>query len=216
MDARLKKIIAGLEESYKDYFEPFVTKVGKENYPYKVLISTLISLRTKDAVTAIAAEKLFLLADSPQKMIKLSAEQIKKAIYPAGFYKRKAQTIIDASKTLIEKYDGQVPDDLDKLLEIKGVGRKTANLVVSEGFNMPGLCVDTHVHRISNRLGLVKTKNAFGTEIALKGLLPLEYWKPFNMWLVAHGQNTCNPVSPKCSLCKISGECMKVSVIKSR
>jgi endonuclease-3 len=216
MNIKLRKIISGLKLSYENYFTPYVSRVSGEDFPYKVLISTLLSLRTKDAATEKATVQLFKKADNPKGMIMVPKEEIQKAIYGVGFYKKKTETILYVSRVLIEEYNGKVPDDFDVLLSIKGIGRKTANLVITEAFNKPGLCVDTHVHRISNRLGLVKTKNPYETEIALKALLPMEFWKPFNMWLVAHGQNTCHPVSPKCSLCNIGKECMKVGVVRSR
>ncbi len=216
MDERLKNIVRELKKSYNNYFTPFVTRVGSENYPFKVLISTLLSLRTKDKVTEQATKNLFSLAKTPEEMLMLDEQQIQEAIYPVGFYKRKAGTILSICRILIEKYNGNVPDSLDELLKIKGIGRKTANLVLTEGFNKPGLCVDTHVHRISNRLGIVKTKTPFETEMELRGLLPQKYWKDFNTWLVAHGQNTCTPISPKCSQCRLEPYCKKVNVKKHR
>lgn len=216
MDTKLKNVISNLKESYKDYFTPYVSKIAKENYPYKVLISTLLSLRTRDNVTEKATLALFKLASNPKEMAKLKIKEIENAIYPAGFYKRKANTIKEVSQLLINQYKGKVPNTMDELLKIKGVGRKTANLVLTEGFNKPGLCVDTHVHRISNRLGLIKTKTPFETEMALRKLLPQKYWKNFNTWLVAHGQNTCSPISPKCSICKLLKYCDQVNVKKHR
>ncbi len=210
------KIIELLEKDYKNYFEPIVTRIGREHYPFKVLISTILSLRTKDMVTAKATEQLFALAQTPEEMLKLSEEQIAKAIYPVGFYRRKASTIRRVSKILIEEYKGKVPDSLEQLLKIKGIGRKTANLVLTEGFNKLGLCVDTHVHRISNRLGLVKTKTPEQTEFALRKILPKRYWKRWNSLLVAHGQNICTPLSPKCSQCSISKYCDMVGVRRHR
>ncbi len=213
---RIVRIMRELEESYKQYFEPIVTRIGKENYPFKVLISTVLSLRTKDKVTERATTNLFKLASTPKEMLKLSEEQIRKAIYPVGFYKRKAKVIKDICKDLIKKYHGRVPDSLDELLKLNGVGRKTANLVLTEGFNKPGLCVDTHVHRISNRLGLVTTKTPYETEMSLRKILPRKFWKLYNSYLVAHGQNTCTPISPKCSQCRLYNYCEKFGVTKHR
>jgi endonuclease-3 len=209
-------IIRLLEKHYKQYSEPIVTRIGKENHPFKVLISTILSLRTKDAVTAKATLNLFRLASTPSGMLGLSEEDIQKAIYPVGFYKTKARTIRHISSALLEQYGGEVPDELEELLKLRGVGRKTANLVLIEGFGKPGMCVDTHVHRISNRLGLVKTKTPYETEFALRELLPQKYWNRYNTLLVAHGQNTCTPISPKCSLCMLSPSCGKVGVEKHR
>ena len=214
---RIEKIVETLKAALKKYGDPVVTKVAKEKRsPYRVLISTLLSLRTKDETTLKASERLFKVADTPEKMLKLSKEQIEKLIYPVGFYHRKAEQILKISKILIEKYDGKVPDKLDELLKLPGVGRKTANLVLNEGFGKLGICVDTHVHRISNRLGLVKTKTPEQTEFALRKILPKKYWIIFNTLLVTLGQNICTPISPKCSICPIEQYCPKVGVTKHR
>ncbi len=214
---RIEKIVETLKTSLKKYGDPVVTKVAKEKRsPYRVLISTLLSLRTKDETTLKASERLFRIADTPEKMLKLSKEEIEKLIYPVGFYHRKAEQILKISKILIEKYNGKVPDDLHKLLKLPGVGRKTANLVLNEGFGKLGICVDTHVHRISNRLGIVKTKTPEQTEFALRKILPEKYWIIFNTLLVTLGQNICTPISPKCSICPIEQYCPKVGVTKHR
>jgi len=192
---------------------PVVTEMARKHRdPYRLLISTLISLRNKDEVTAVASERLFKLADTPQTMAALDIEAIKKAIYPAVFYGNKAQTIKDASKTLLDHFNGQVPDTLDELLEIKGVGRKTANLVLIEGFQKPGICVDTHVHRITNRWGYVSTSTPEETEFALREKLEPEYWMEINRLLVAFGQNVCKPISPLCTECPEHNHCMRVGV----
>jgi len=149
-------------------------------------------------------------------MIELSTTDIENAIYPVGFYRRKSVQIREISKTLIEENDSKVPDEIDDLLKLKGVGRKTANIVVTFGFNKPGIAVDTHVHRISNRLGLVLTKTPDQTEFELRRILPEEYWRDFNDLLVVHGQNVCTPISPRCSECPISRYCRKVGVSRSR
>ncbi len=213
----IEKIVETLKKELKKFGDPVVTKVAKEKRsPYRVLISTLLSLRTKDETTLKASERLFKAADTPEKMIKLSEEEIEKLIYPVGFYHRKAKQIIQISKILLDKYNGKVPDKLEELLSLPGVGRKTANLVLNEGFGKLGICVDTHVHRISNRLGLVKTKNPTETEFALIKILPKKYWIIFNTLLVTLGQNICTPVSPKCSVCPINKYCKKVGVEKHR
>ena len=213
---KIKKIIEILETEYKKFKPPIVTEISKKKDPFKVLIGTVLSLRTKDEVTHKASEKLFNQADSPQKILKLKEKEIEKLIYPVGFYKRKAKNIIEISKILIEKYDAKVPDSIDELLKLPGVGRKTANLVITLGYGKYGICVDTHVHRISNRLGLVNTKTPEETEFALRKILPKKYWIKYNDLLVTWGQNICTPISPKCSICKIKDYCDKVGVTKHR
>jgi len=211
------KVLDILEKEYPKWNAPVVTLLAQHTKdPYKVLISTIISLRTKDEVTAKASERLFKLADNPFDMVKLSEEQIAKAIYPAGFYKNKAKTILEVSKTLIEKYNGKVPDKLEELLKLKGVGRKTANLVLSLAFGKPAICVDIHVHRICNRLGFVKTKTPEETEFELMKKVPKKYWSKINNLLVAFGQTICKPVSPLCSKCPVEKYCEKVGVERSR
>jgi endonuclease-3 len=184
--------------------------------PFKVLISCLLSLRTKDEVTAEASRRLFTRAGTPEELVKLSTEEIETLIYPVGFYHRKAEQIREISRVLIDTYGSNVPDELDELLKLKGVGRKTANIVVTTGFNKPGVAVDTHVHRISNRLGFVKTKTPEQTEFALRELLPQRHWIVLNNLLVMHGQRICTPISPKCSVCPIAESCKRVGVVRSR
>lgn len=163
-------------------------------------------------MTMAASERLFKLARNPQDILKIPVRKIEKIIYPVGFYRVKSKNIKTIAKDLIERFRGQVPDDLDELLSLKGVGRKTANLVLTLGFAKPGICVDTHVHRISNRLGFVKTKNPLQTEMVLRKILPKRFWIEYNDLLVAFGQNICKPVSPLCSICKLSLYCPKVGV----
>ncbi len=211
------RIIPILKSEYRKWHTPFVTALSeKKRDPFKVLISTIISLRTKDETTALASEKLFKLASTPDKMASLSPDTIIKAIYPAGFYRTKAKTIIEICKRLNREFNGIVPSSLDTLLTFNGVGRKTANLILTHGFGLPGICVDTHVHRISNRLGVVKTQNPEETEYALRKILPVKYWIVYNDLLVAFGQNICRPISPFCSKCKINEYCNKVNVTNSR
>ena len=176
----------------------------------------IISLRTQDNVTRAASIKLFKLADTPEAMAAMSAAKIEKAIYPAGFYRNKAKVIKDIAREFVEKHSSVVPDEIDELLKLRGVGRKTANLVVTLGFGKPGICVDTHVHRISNRWGFVKTKTPEETEFALRESLPKRHWIEINDLLVAYGQNLCTPASPFCSLCKIAAYCNRVGVERSR
>ncbi|MBI2193114.1 MAG: endonuclease III [Planctomycetes bacterium] len=195
---------------------PAVGRVARRRDPFQVLISCLISLRTKDEVTAQASQRLFAVAKTPEALARQGIPAIEKLIYPAGFYKTKARTIRGVCRVLLERYAGRVPADLDALLEFKGVGRKTANLVITLGFGMPGICVDTHVHRISNRWGYVSTKTPEETEMALRGKLPRRHWITYNDLLVTFGQNVCVPVSPKCSQCPLNAGCPKVGVGKRR
>ena len=184
--------------------------------PFRVLIACLLSLRTKDETTGPAAARLFAFADTPRAMLRLTPRQIERAIFPVGFYRTKARVILGVCRDLIERFDGRVPDYIDALLTLKGVGRKTANLVVTQGFNKPGICVDVHVHRISNRLGYVKTRNPEETEMALRRRLPRRYWIGYNDLLVSFGQNICQPVSPRCSVCPVSHACPRLGVTRSR
>ena len=184
--------------------------------PFRVLIACLLSLRTKDETTGPAAARLFALADTPEVMRRLPAKRIERAIFPVGFYRTKARVLLGVCRDLLERFGGQVPDDIDRLLTLKGVGRKTANLVVTQGFNKPGICVDIHVHRISNRLGYVKTKNPTETETALRKRLPRRYWIGYNDLLVSFGQNICHPVSPRCSQCPVRPRCARVGVTRWR
>ncbi len=213
----LDKVIKILRKEVKKYTIPIVTLVAQnQGNPFQVLISTLLSLRTKDKTTAEASSRLFKLSKDPLTMSKLSLKQIEKAIYPVGFYITKTKRIKEICKILLDKYNGKVPNNMDKLLELPGVGRKTANLVLTEGFNAEGLCVDTHVHRISNRFGLVKTKTPEETEFALRKILPKKYWIEYNMLLVTYGQNICRPISPFCSKCSIKEYCKRINVDKHR
>jgi endonuclease III len=216
-DRNMAEIIRLLELELKKRELPIVTKLAEEHRdPFEILISTLLSLRTKDEVTAAATERLFTLASTPEEMLGLAEEEIRKAIYPVGFYRNKAETIRHVCRELIVRFQSRVPDSIEELLTFRGVGRKTANLVVSLGFNGAGLCVDTHVHRISNRMGYVRTKNPKETEFALRAKLPPEHWSRYNTLLVAFGRNTCRPVSPLCSGCPVVTYCDRVGVTKSR
>lgn len=206
-----------LKEEYKNWDAPVVTFVAESSKdPYRVLISTLLSLRTKDETTTIAVRKLFPIASTPEQMIKLEQEELEKLIYPVGFYRNKAKQILQISKEILEEHNAKVPDDLETLLKFKGVGRKTANLVLSLGYKKPAICVDIHVHRISNRLGIVKTKTPEETEFSLMEQIPKEYWIIINDLLVAFGQIICRPISPHCSNCPIYELCERNNVSKSR
>ncbi len=213
---KIDDIVTILKRENKKYIVPIVTIVSMTKSPFMVLISCLLSLRTKDKVTAEASNRLFKLANNPEKILGLSIKNIEKAIYPVGFYKTKAKRIKEICKALLDDYGGVVPDEIDELLKLNGVGRKTANLTVTLGYGKLGICVDTHVHRISNRLGLVKTKTPEQTEFALRKRLPKKHWLIYNDLLVTYGQNLCVPVSPWCSKCKIFKYCKRVGVKKSR
>lgn len=218
-EAYFDRIFALFQETLKKKKRnlPSVSLIAlKMNTPYTVLISTLISLRTKDDVTLAASERLFSLADNPEKMLSLSDEEIEKAIYPAGFYKRKAQNIKEISKTLIEKYDGKVPSTQEELLALPGVGIKTANLTLNLGFNIDAICVDCHVHQIANRIGWIDTKTPEESVDALESIMPRRFWIPLNELLVAYGQNVCLSISPLCSECPICKECPKKGLKYSR
>src|SRR5438552_3908798 len=180
--------------------------------PFTVLISCILSLRTQDKTTNAASDRLFAIASTPKGMLATPIGTIEKAIYPVSFYRVKAKTIHAIGRELLERFSGKVPSTLDELLMLPGVGRKTANIVVTLAFRQAGIAVDTHVHRISNRLGYVKTKTPDDTEMALRKKLPPRYWIVFNDLLVAYGQNLCKPVSPFCSRCKISVYCRRVGV----
>ena len=215
--AEIHTVIKILREEYKGWQTPAVTIVAQCNgSPFKVLVSCIISLRTKDDVTARASARIFARARTPEAMAELSADEISELIYPAGFYHTKSEQIALLSRRLVEEYGGIVPDDLDELLRFKGVGRKTANLVMTLGFGKAGICVDTHVHRICNRLGYVSTKKPDETERVLRSRLHPEYWIEINDLLVAFGQNHCYPVSPRCSNCKLADVCDRIGVKLSR
>jgi len=216
-DRDISKVIRLLEKEVTKWELPIVSALAEEHSgPFPILISTILSLRTKDEVTAIAAERLLALARTPEEMLKLSEGKIIKAIYPVGFYRIKAKTILNISKELIDRFHSRVPDTIEQLLTLKGVGRKTANLVVALGYNKEGLCVDTHVHRISNRLGYVKTKTPDETEFALRKKLPSKYWLRYNTLMVAFGRHVCVPISPFCSRCPVFAYCDRVNVVRSR
>ena len=196
---------------------PSVSEIARENRdPFRVLISTMISLRTKDEVTLRAAQALLDRAPSPQSLAALSESRIASLIYPAGFYRTKARNIRMAARLLVKGHAGRVPPEMEKLLALPGVGRKTANLVRNLGFGLPGICVDTHVHRISNRIGWVSTRTPEQTETALMEILPRRYWIGVNELLVRYGQAVCAPLSPRCSTCPVLKRCARAGVRRSR
>ena len=181
-----------------------------------MLVACILSLRTQDTTTGPASERLFAVAKPPATMLRLTPRAIERLIYHVGFYRTKARVILGLCRDLLARWDGRVPDTIDALLTLKGVGRKTANLVVTMGYGRPGICVDTHVHRISNRLGYVRTKSPDETEMALRAKLPRRHWIGYNDLLVAFGQNVCTPISPRCSICPVRGLCRRVGVTASR
>jgi endonuclease-3 len=213
----IRKALETLRRSVRQWPTPAVTVFAENRAtPFEILVSTILSLRTQDKTTADASARLFARARTPESMLRLQTPAIEKLIYPVGFYKTKAATLRDISRTLIDDYGGVVPDSVDELVKLKGVGRKTANLVVTLGHGKPGICVDVHVHRICNRWGYIETKTPDKTEMLLREILPKRYWIPINDWLVAFGQNRCKPVSPFCSTCELAGICARVDVAKSR
>lgn len=213
----IDEVIGLLKKAVRHLPDPSVTLVGKRwGSPFLVLISCILSLRTKDAATLPASQRLFRLAATPQDMLQLTPAQIREAVYPVGFYKTKVIRILGICEDLVTKFNGRVPDNLEALMTMKGVGRKTANLVLTEGFGIPAVCVDTHVHRISNRMGYVRTKTPHETEAALRKHLPKKYWIHYNALLVTWGQNVCRPVSPLCSRCRIRRYCRRAGVTTSR
>lgn len=216
-DQDIHQIISILRQSAKAWTPALVDDKAKDEWgPYQILIATILSLRTKDTLTAQVAPRLFAVANTPQDMVRHAPEAIEQVIYPVGFYRNKAKSILAISQTLLDDYGGRVPDDLDELLKLPGVGRKTANLVITAGFNKPGICVDIHVHRISNRWGYINTKNPEKTEFALREKLPQEYWLEYNGLLVSMGQNLCTPTSPWCSKCPVIHFCDQVGVTRRR
>lgn len=214
----VEKILRILKKEIKKFKVPAVGVIADQTLdrPFGTLISCVLSLRTKDAVTEVASRRLLSTAPTPEAMAGLSPVTIEKLIYPVGFYRTKAKSIIKTCRILIDKYNGKVPKTIDELLELPGVGRKTANLVVTVGYDDYGICVDTHVHRISNRWGYVKTQTPEETEFALRKKLPKREWKTYNDILVTFGQNLCAPISPWCSKCAIEGYCPKIGVPRSR
>jgi endonuclease-3 len=219
MDARtMSRVVGRLRRAAPGWRTTALAQVADATArdPFRILIGCLLSLRTRDETTGPAAARLFALADTPATMLRVKPSRIERAIFPVGFYRTKARVIERVCRTLVERFGGQVPADLDALLVLHGVGRKTANLVVTYAFGLPGICVDTHVHRISNRLGFVRTPSPERTEWALRAKLPQRHWIELNDLLVAFGQNVCQPLSPRCSVCPVAAHCHRVGVGRSR
>jgi endonuclease-3 len=210
-------VVRALKRAVRAWAPPAVAQVQADRPdPFRALVSCLLSLRTKDAVTEAASRRLFALADTPAAILALPRPAIERTIYPVCFYRVKTRTLHVVCRDLLTRFGGRVPDTLEDLLTLKGVGRKTANLVVTVGYNKAGICVDTHVHRICNRWGYVRTKTPEATEQALRAILPRRHWIVFNDLLVPFGQNCCKPISPLCSRCPIEAHCAKVGVTHHR
>ncbi len=207
-----------VKREIRQWEEPVLGVVARESNrdPFRILISCLLSLRTKDKTTGEASARLYALAHQPATMLTIPLQQIEQAIYPVCFYRTKAKSIHAICRRLLDVYGGAVPDSIEELVTLSGVGRKTANLVVTVAFGKPGICVDIHVHRISNRWGYVKTETPEETEVALRNKLPKQHWITFNDLLVPYGQHLCQPVSPFCSQCKLTEYCDRVGVTKNR
>jgi endonuclease-3 len=210
-------VLATLRAEMPRFAQPLIDQMGGEGAtPFRILVATILSLRTKDTLTALVAPRLFAEADTPAAVLALGEERVAALIYPVGFYRNKARSIVAIARILLDQYGGAVPADLHQLLALPGVGRKTANLVLTAGFGLPGICVDIHVHRICNRWGYVQTATPDATELALRAQLPPEHWIAINGLLVTLGQNICHPVSPRCSVCPVASACAQVGVTRSR
>lgn len=218
MPDRINKILAILKKATSGMTPPMsltlVNEFGLD--PFIILISCLLSLRARDTVTIWVCRELFAQARTPQEILEIPIPILEKLFYKLGFYRKKARLIHEVCLVLLEKFNGIVPSTEEQLLSIKGVGHKTAALVLGEGFGIPAICVDTHVHKVSNRLGLVATKTPEATEKALKLIVPQEYWIELNRLFVMWGQNICVPISPWCSRCPLFNLCPKIGVTRSR
>ncbi len=209
----ISKIYKILEKQFKSYPTPVVDLIEAQTKdPFKILVTTMLSARTKDQITSEVAHRLFEIINKPEDINKFSVKELEKMIYPVGFYRNKARYLKELPKVIKMKFNNTIPQEIGDLIKLPGVGRKTANLVRTIAFKKPAICVDVHVHRISNRFGYIKTKTPFETEMALRSKLPLKHWLMYNSYLVAFGQNHCTPRNPKCSTCPIYNECERVEV----
>jgi len=215
---KVLKTLKLIENQVKKFNVPYLKDIFHKKDPFRILVSCILSTRTKDAITERATKRLFEVADTPFKIAKLSLRHLQNLIYPVGFYHNKAKILLDLNKKIIKDFKGKVPASKEDLLKLKRVGEKCANLVLGLGFKIPSICVDTHVHRISNRLGWVETKTPFATAKDLKKIIPQKYWIKLNTLLVAFGQNICKPISPLCSKCKVDKNnlCPKNQVVFRR
>jgi endonuclease III len=212
----IRTVLDILTDYFKEFETPTVRRTSETKDPFKILISCLLSLRTQDKNTEKASNQLFAVAQTPKEILKLSDKKLQKLIFSSGHYIKKAGVLKHVSKVILEEFNGKVPDTEEELLSIKGIGRKTANIVLCFAFNKNVIPVDTHLHRLPNRLGWVKTKNPEETEFALMKVIPKEYWKELNTLLIKFGKNVCLPISPYCSRCPVSKYCKKIGVEKSR
>ncbi|MGC8917238.1 MAG: endonuclease III domain-containing protein [Thermoanaerobaculum sp.] len=215
-DQAIVWLLGTLRDAAASWHATTLAQVERTRDPFRLLVACVISLRTRDEVTAHAAARLFAAAPDPEALAALPEERIAELIYPAGFYRTKARQLRHIARELVTKHQGQVPACREALEGLPGVGRKTANLVLGLAFGVPAICVDTHVHRISNRLGLVRTRQPEETEKALQEVLPREWWIPLNDLLVTFGQRVCTPVSPRCSACPLDPRCPKMGVTRRR
>lgn len=215
-EKNIAKIMDILIKRYSSYRQPTIRRTAKEKDPFKVLITCLLSLRTQDKNTEIAKERLFKVATKPKEILKLPIKKLENLIYSSGHYKKKARVLKSVSKEIIERFNGKVPRNKEQLLSIKGIGPKTANIVLAFAYGKQVLPIDTHCHRIPNRLGWIKTKNPVETEKDLEKILPKKYWKEFNTTIILFGKNICKPVSPFCSNCPVRTYCKRIGVKKSR
>ncbi len=206
-------VFSELQKHFQTVKAPVIDLIEAQTRdPFKVLVGTLLSARTKDETTTQVTKKLFAVVNTPEDLARLSVLEIEELIFPAGFYHNKAKHLEGLAKMLIEDFNSKVPDTIEELVKLPGVGRKTANLVLAIGFHKPAVCVDVHVHRIMNRLGYVKTKTPLDTEMALRKKMPVKYWLEFNSFFVAFGQNLCKPINPRCDRCPIWNECPRIGV----
>tara|TARA_Y100000310_G_C20699025_1_gene827956 strand:+ start:3321 stop:3968 length:648 start_codon:yes stop_codon:yes gene_type:complete len=213
---KAEKVMEILLKEFKLFRKPTIRRTSEKENPFRVLITCLLSLRTQDKNTEKASNSLFAVAQTPQKIVNLEIKKLEKLIFSSGHYKKKAKTLQHVSKDLIERFDSKVPKTKEELLSIKGIGPKTANIVLSFAYGQDVIAVDTHVHRIPNRLGLVKTKTPEQTEIELMKIFPKKYWREINTTLILFGKNICLPISPKCSICPLNKLCEKNGVKKHR
>lgn len=214
----VEKVMQILEKNFKFNDRTTLNRMKEEKNPnaFKILISCLLSLRTKDENTEKVSKQLFEVADTPEEIAKMNIKKLEKLIYSSGHYHKKARTLKSVSKELIERFNSKVPDREEDLLSIKGIGRKTANIVLSFAFGKEVLPIDTHCHKIPNRLGWIETKTPEQTELALKEILPEKYWREFNAIFVLFGKTICVPISPKCSICPVYDYCERIGVVRSR
>ncbi len=216
MNKNIPKILQILSKEYNSTEKTTLNRMRFKPNPFKILISCLLSLRARDETTEKISRELFKIADTPEKISKLSLKKLEKIIFSTGHYKKKAKTLKHVSRELINRFGSKVPKTREQLISIKGIGPKTANIVLAFAYNKPVIPVDTHVHRVSNRMGFVKTKTAEKTEPKLYKILPKKHWLNYNAILVQFGREICQPISPWCSKCPINKYCPKINVTKSR